>query len=358
LITSALSIGAGGCGEKMSLLEAEGIPTASLYLEKAAWSLTDPVDVLQAAGRIFIIEGTVGTVTKYTTQQEVQFEVTGLVNPTALGLEEVGRRILVADEGGSGGPRILVYEQGDLSLVNSVDLTGIALSVSGIAANSQFVYASDPDSGVVHRFAWNGATLEAQGFVCTDQGSIESPQTISKPAGLAFDTEGMLLICDTDTLRNWVVRFDPAAPVDDATGLGTAVVFQLASCPNQPVEAFVLGRAPGCNEPFEPGPSSDPGGLYRPSGAAIDTDGRIYIADRNNSRAQRFTTDGVFDISFGDAGSDPLGEPTRIATWLGSTSRSGIPIVIPGARIYIVDRASNQVRVFEDKRWSDFQSEV
>ncbi len=354
LLTSA-------CGEKITLPEAVGIPTSSEYLEQPSWQLTDPTDVMEADGRIFVTEGEPGTINRYSTSQELQSSESGLVNPVAMGLHRDSRTILVAEAGDAGTtPRISFFSQADLAPLGNLDLDGIAMSVAGIAVDLAVLYVSDPDSGVVHRFAFNGVdrTIETRGLVCNNQGSVESPQFVFQPEGLALTPEGRLLVCDADSTRNWVLQFDPSPPMGDDSGFGQAVPFRESGCANPPVDTFVLGAAPGCGQPFVEGPSSAPGGLSAPSGIAFDTDGRMYVADRGNDRAQRFDTSGQFNLLFGDGagGVAPLGSPRRIATWLGSTSRDGIPIIIPGARVYVVDEAAAQLRIFEDKRWTDFQS--
>ena len=350
-----------GCGDKISLPEARGIPTSSLYLEDRPWQLTDPTDVAEIDGRLFITEAAPGTLTKYRTNGETQFSVDGLDQPVALAELEAQNLVLVGEAGSAGNPAISIYEDLGLDFQARVDLTGLVKSLAALATDGTFVYISDPDSGAVHRFAWSGpggGWLTAQGLVCNDKGSAASPRFVRKPQGLALDLEGMLLVCDADTTRNWVVRFDPHPPTADPVGLGTLAAFRTESCATPPADTFVLGDAPGCGETeFVPDPPRSPGRLFAPSGIAIDDDGRLYVADRFNRRGQRFTTDGNFDTTFGDGAGDvePLNGPVRLATWLGSTTFEGVSIVIPGARLYVIDRDLAQLRIYEDKRWSDFE---
>jgi hypothetical protein len=349
-----------GCGEKIAIPEAQGIPTASLYLEQTPWELTDPTDVLESEGRILVTEGSPGTVTKYTTQQEVQFQVVGLRDPVAMAVEYVDR-VLVVGEAGIGeqnGPRLTYLTQRAFESLGSTELEGLVKSLAGVAVDERFVYVSDPDSGVVHRFRWvqNGdLTVQPQGLVCDNQGSIESPQFVFRPSGLSLDEEGMLLICDADTTRNWVLRFDPTPQEEDSLSHGVAVQFRTSSCAAGDVSTYVLGKAPGCDEDFEPGPSAELGALHAPQGVTFDSEGRFYVADSGNQRVQRYSNFGIFNIVFGDDAVEAMVQPVRLVTWDGLTSVEGTQIVIAGARVYIADRGGAQIRVFEDKRWSDLQ---
>lgn len=357
------SLGIAACGEKITIPEAVGIAVTSDYVEQQAWSLTDPVDVLEVNGRILVLEQSPGTLTKYSTSQKVLNEIPGFVHPTAMAVDATLRRLLVTEDDGLGHPAVSIFESNDLNPLGRVDLSGLVRSAQGVAGNGEFVFVSDPDSGVVHRLRWADASegwLVPEGVVCTDNGSQESPQFAFDPQGLGVGEDGLLLICDADTTRNWVLHFDPTAPAADSLGTGRAVEFRSIACPTPPVQAFVLGDAPECGEVFQPGTSTQPGGFGAPLGLTIDSDGRIYVADSLNGRVQRFATDGTFDLVLGDGagGVEGLQGPTRVATWLGITSRGGIPVRIPGARVYVVDRETHEIRVFEDRRWTDFQDDA
>lgn len=351
------------CGEKITLPEATGIRSSSSYIEQQAWMLDDPVDVAEEFGRIFVAEQGPGAVTKFDTQRQQLARTAGLRSPVAIAANTDRREILVLEAGdATGGPRLFALGVGGLEPGDARELSGLVRSVSGIAVDEagDWVYISDPDSQVVHRFLRvdGPEMVRPYGVVAHSRGSRESPQFVFSPRGLVLDQQGMLLVCDADTTRNWVLRFDPT-PSDaaDSSSTGTATVFRSESCPTQPVSAFVLGDAPGCGETFEPGPSSEDGGLDRPAGVTIDTAGEYYVADLGNGRVQRFSVDGRFDTAIGDGGggAEPLGEPVRLVTWLGETVRNGTTVTIHGARVYVVDRVGSRLRVWEDERWSEFE---
>jgi DNA-binding beta-propeller fold protein YncE len=351
-----------GCGEKITAPEAKGIPSSSLYLEKSQWNLTDPTDLIEAAGKIFVTEGQPGTLTKYNLKGVLdKGPVTGLANPTAVCLDSLTRSIVVGESGdGATPPRLSFFSQTDLSPQGSYDLSGLAKSVAAIVTRDDLLYLADPDSGAVLRFRWldhDLGLLQPRGEVANSRGSVESPQFVQRPAGLAFDLAGMLLVCDADTTRNWVIRFDPTPTGPDSTATGAIIPFYPTSCPTVDISAHVLGKAPGCGGIFEPGPGSGVGEFNTPYGVGIDREGRIYVADSGNGRGQRFSPSGSFDLLFGNGagGSVPLGSPRKFAIVHGITTRGGIQVEISGAILYVVDAASAQIRVFEDKRWSDFK---
>ncbi|HKI83711.1 MAG TPA: hypothetical protein VKA63_05175 [Candidatus Krumholzibacteria bacterium] len=351
-----------GCGEKITVPQAKGIPSSSLYLEKGQWDLTDPTDLIEAAGKIFVTEGQPGTLTKYNLKGALdKGPVSGLANPTAVCLDSLARTVVVGESGGDGIPlRLSFYAQGDLAPLGTFDLSGLAKSVAALATRGDLLYLADPDSGAVLRFRWLdhlGGILQARGEVANSRGSAESPQFVQRPVGLAFDSAGMLLVCDADTTRNWVIRFDPAPANGDSTSTGQIVPFYPSNCPTVDISAHVLGKAPGCGGMFEPGPGSDAGEFDVPYGVGIDREGRIYVADSGNGRGQRFTPNGSFDLIFGNGagGAAPLQSPRKFAIVHGVTTRGGIQVEISGAILYVVDAATAQIRIFEDKRWSDFK---
>lgn len=366
VVGTVLLLAVGGCGEKIAVPVAEGIPTSTTYIEAQPWQLTDPTDIAEWVGKLFVLEGTPGTLTKYNTQRVVDAAATGLRMPVALAKEQTGDWLAVAEAGvaGVGGPRVSWFERGALGPQGEADLTGRVLSIGGIAVADSFVFVSDPDSGVVHRFkrGEDRISLTPQGLVADNHGSTDSPNYVFAPRGLQLDTQGMLLICDADTTRNWVVRFDPTPPANNPSGRGTSVGFRppTPGCV-QDLKALVLGRAPECGQSgFELGPSSELGEFHTPVRVTMDAGDsqdlfRLYVVDQLNGRVQRFDSAGTFELVIGQvAGSTgSFGQPAGVATWL-ATVFAEETIRFPGARVYVVDRGTNQVRVFEDEVWLKF----
>lgn len=83
---------------------------------------------------------------------------------------------------------------------------------------------------------------------------------------------------------------------------------------------------------------SEDGQLSRPGGVAIDAKGNVWVADKNNSRVQAFTSGGDFLTKFGSPGPDDgqLKEPRAIA-------------VDPAGNIWVLDTGNRRVQKFNEK---------
>jgi len=81
---------------------------------------------------------------------------------------------------------------------------------------------------------------------------------------------------------------------------------------------------------------SDEGQFNYPSGVAVDSSAKVYVADLNNSRTQKFTNDGDFITIWGSLGN--------------SESQFNIPsgvAVDSSGNVYVVDGNNNQIQVFK-----------
>ena len=75
--------------------------------------------------------------------------------------------------------------------------------------------------------------------------------------------------------------------------------------------------------------------LSGPSGIAVDTSGNVYVADTDNNRIQKFTSDGNFIKEWGRTGSGP-GEFSH---------PSGIAVMNSG-NVYVADTGNNRIQKF------------
>lgn len=81
---------------------------------------------------------------------------------------------------------------------------------------------------------------------------------------------------------------------------------------------------------------SDEGQFNYPSGVAVDSSAKVYVADLNNSRTQKFTNEGDFITIWGSLGN--------------SESQFNIPsgiAVDSSGNVYVVDGNNNQIQVFK-----------
>jgi hypothetical protein len=343
-----------GCGEKIALPQAEGLFSVNAYYVDTQYDDPSARDLIVLNGVLFVV-GDDGTLSKRTLDYELLEGVTGLEDPTALCGDDDSGLVFVWE---SGAGRLSAFAASDLEPAGVAVLAGVH-SVSGMAASRTgsgevaplahtFLYMADPDSGVVHRYAWyEGGVMVDMGILC--RGGGLSARFANDPAGLLRDAEGMLLVCDADTLRNWVIRFDPTPDLTDVAAnpdlvdpwRGLAILFSAATCV-PPVEAdYTIGDARECGENWTGGPSDAQGEFTRPRGLAADGLGRIFVADTGNDRLQLFTPQGEFELLFGDA------EKTPAPVSLGVVDvRVNATTINYGAYIFTTSEQGDGVRKF------------
>lgn len=216
-----------------------------------------------------------------------------LIRPYGIGEDSKGR-IYVADE------KVLAVfilnpETGEVDLIKNGQharfrlITGLALD----DADNLFV----SDSELRHVLVF-----DKQHRV---QASIS--QGMSSPAGLAIDTENRFLyVCDTDLDQVLVYDADPP--------------YNLLR---------TIGKRDGKHE------LTTPGDFSRPTNAAVDDDGNIYVSDTFNDRIEVFDADGNFIREFGKPG-DGAGYFTR---------PKGIAVDRDG-HVWVADAMQDRVQVF------------
>ena len=343
-----------GCGEKIAIPEPEGLFSVNAYYPIAQYDDPDARQLAVVNGLLYVV-GVDGSLVKRSQVYDERERYDGLGDPRALCADDDSDLLFVYDQGTL---ELKVFDVGDLSLLHSVPMSHV-MSVSHLAAcrtgietvdaaAHTFVYMADPDSGVVHRYAYyEDGTLTPMGILCRDGGL--SVRSVHEPAGLLRDGFGRLWVCDADTNRNWAIRFDPTPDLDDVTAdpddqdpwRGLAHLVDAATCV-PPTEAdYVLGDARECGETgWVGGPSDEPGAFHQPVSLATDGSGRYFVADYENDRIQIFTPEGAVDLVFGDDTLTPaplsLGVADKIA---GSDTNFG-------AFIFVVSAATGQVHKF------------
>ena len=216
-----------------------------------------------------------------------------LVRPYGIGEDSKGR-IYVADE------KVLAVfiftpETGEVELIKNGQHARFRL-ITGLAiddADNLFV----SDSELRHVLVFDKQHRA--------QASIS--QGMSSPAGLAVDNENRFLyVCDTDLDQVLVYDADPP--------------YNLLR---------TIGKRDGKHE------LTTPGDFSRPTNAAVDEDGNVYVSDTFNDRVEIFDADGNFIREFGKAGDGP-GYFTR---------PKGIAVDRDG-HIWVADAMQDRVQVF------------
>jgi NHL repeat len=306
-----------GCGEKIAIPQPKGLFSISAYLDAGdPFEMNDPRQLVVVQGALFVINQ------DSLSRRNLGFgltdgveAVTSLVDPISLcGDADLGL-VFVYEQDNS---NLSWYSTSDLALQGSTLLPDVQTAVSmatcptgieQVSGGLTFLYLADPDSGVVHRYAFEGGdggptTVSPYGILTRSNG--QSARFVHEAAGMARDHEDSLLVCDADAERNWVIRFfsepdltDTTPDEDDQDPLrGRAAQFRTLPCEPQPAASYVLGDAPQCDESgWVGGPSDAEGEFDFPQGVAVDGSGRIFVTDTRNSRVQIFN-EGAYEFGF------------------------------------------------------------
>ncbi|MFN2370377.1 MAG: hypothetical protein ABR506_04395 [Candidatus Krumholzibacteriia bacterium] len=345
---------AGGCGEKIAIPEAEGLFGFREYRVFQTLTEDDPRQLIQLQGAVFVL--TADALVKRTTILEETGRAAGLADPTALCSGPGDSLIFVWEQGTrtvSWFQRSDLQRAGSTVLAEPVRVVAMAASTrgAGTAAGAEsFLYLSDPDAGVVRRYAFDYyGGLTPYGLLARSDGA--SVRYVLEPAGLATDPQEHLLVCDADTSRNWVIRFDPAPDETDEDLRGVAALFDpVPRCAPVPAaNEYALGNAPPCPpDEWFPGPSDSTGFFRAPQAVAVDGAGRIFVADTGNDRIQIFGADGTHDLTFGGAENSP--GPTSIAVF---DFRTGFDRTMHGALVYVVLPEQGRIRSFISSEYDE-----
>jgi len=353
--TVALSLLAGGCGEKIAIPQPEGLFSINAYYMKEAFDDPFARQLTIVNGLLYVV-GSDGSLVKRSQNYEERELQQGLDDPTALCADDDNGLIFVWEDGAS---RLSTFTTGELEFLHATDLPDVQrgarliTSRMGVdlidASIHTFVYITDPDSGVVHRYAYyaSDGTVVPMGILCRSGGL--SVRFVNEPAGMVRDLSGMLWVCDADTNRNWVIRFDPSPDLTDISSdpelqdpwRGLATLVSTTNCEPPAAAEYTLGDAPECGEAWDGGPSDEAGEFHSPLALGVDGLGRIYVADYGNDRVQIFDGFGFFELAFSDAEDAPgplsLGIVDNVVT--GSETNYG-------AYVFVVSETSGQIHKF------------
>lgn len=346
-----LAAAAGGCGEKIAIPEAEGLFGLREYSVYLTMEEDDPRQLVQVQGSVLVL--TRDALVKRSTLLTETGRVSGLADPRALCVGLGDELVFVWDQGTR---TVSWYDRSDLAPIGAAVLAepqrvvGMAASARGasaVPAAETFLYLSDPDAGVIHRYAFDRyGGLTPWGILAGADGA--SVRYVHRAGALAVDREEHLLVCDVDPLRHWVIRFDPTPDEEDEDLRGVAALFDpVPRC--QPVPAadeYVLGNAPGCGQTdWAPGPLDTTGVFDLPGGVAVDGSGRIFVADTNNDRVQIFHPAGDHDMTFGNPP-----RPVSIAVF---DYAPGTNSAMYGAFVYVILPETGAIRSFISSEYKD-----
>lgn len=197
------------------------------------------------------------------------------------------------------------------------DAAGHFNSPRGIAtsANGQVIFVADTGNHRVQRTIDGGQTWVVMAGTGTLSTQLRSPQA------LAYDeNQDILYIADT----------------------GNSRILKMTDATTKPVLSVFAGSTSG----------QALGQFLRPSGIAVDSIGRVYVADTGNNRIQLSTT--------GMTGGWVLFAGASSGTTLGKVN-APVGIFIDSLnRVYIADTGNNRVQINKDgsfKGWSLFMGE-
>lgn len=345
LVSLSLSLGLlfWGCGEKIAIPEPSGAYSINQY------TLLDSVDVgapavqlTQGWGFLFVL--TPDAITKYDAGLNLDTQVTGLGAPSAL-CADIDEGLIFVWENNP--KRVTWYDSASMEWRGSNDLPtvfyGVAMTTNPAGADqagaTTFLYISDPQSQVIHRFAFNPSEgLTPYGILANSEGS--GTRSVHSAAGLSTDSEGFMLVCDADTSRNWVTRFSGSPDPDDELMRGFAAIFDSITCaPAAAPTDYVIGDAPVCDESdWVGGPSKENGEFFGQTDVAVDGIGRIFVVDKGNNRIQIFDPKGNYDIQFTCL--DSLALPTSLGVFDETSTDASVNF---GAFILLTLENRNQV---------------
>lgn len=317
-----------GCGEKIAIPVAEGLTGNYSFTIFAEYQFDQPVvDLKVSLGRVYVLQA--DTLRKYpsTLNDSLAVVVTGMTDARAMTLDENVRLLFVWDEA----TKIVTwYLASSLAYVGQQELPDVQ-SVVAMGTNNSgieqlpgirtYLYLSDPEALVVHRYGFDEIDgLIPYGILTRADG--DAARFVHIPSAMLSDIDNKFLVCDQDTNRNWVIRFDSTPDLTDTSNdplvddelRGTAFPFFDSGCAAPPAGDFVLGYAAECGQVGWEGKPSDLNGEFHvPAGLAMDGQGRIFVADYLNNRVQLFDSLGDYDRKIGTEIDTP--GPTAIGVY-------------------------------------------
>ncbi len=243
-----------GCGEKIAIPEPVGQWSLAPYSYFGQYFDPDgPIQLTQSSGTLFVVSPT--TLTKRNQDYEVTARFDGLDGGAAVCVDPVSGFVFLWQQGPG---RISWHRSDDLSAEGFTDVAGVGRVVAMEANPSgvelfpgavTFLYLSDPETGLIHRYAFDPFTgLSPYGILARSDG--DGTRFVHTPAGLATDYQDSLLVLRRGRSR-CRCRFPAFGVADVGVGeepdplRGQVALFDNPSCVPPPASDYVIGDAAG-----------------------------------------------------------------------------------------------------------------
>jgi sugar lactone lactonase YvrE len=243
----------------------------------------------------------------------------------------------------------------------------------GIAVDSSGnVYIADQNNAIIRRISTSGIinTVAGNGQFGYSGENVQAVKaTLLAPTGVAVDASGTMYIADSGNQR--IRRVDPGGIITTIAGTGTAgfsgdgasaaaATFSnpiavaldasgavyVADENNNRIRRFVVGGAvttlAGTTTSVGDGGQSPQAVLVSPTGAAVDSAGNLYIADKSANRIRKVTPSGTISTVAGNGQTGSSGN-NGPATSAALNAPQGVAVDSAG-NLYIADTSNNEIR--------------
>ena len=272
-----------------------------------------------------------GTRILYSTSLPINVALSETVSATAIHAgymdsDVVAATFTITSAGNATGPGVLTTVAGNFVEGNSGD-GGQATSAElgrpfGVAvASDGTIYIVDNIYSVVRKVAPDGVitTVAGGGTANPGLGGLATDAQLNSPAGIAFDKNGNLYIGEIMQ----VVKVDKNGILSAVAGDGT----------------FGFN---GASTPVGDGGPATSGHLYEPYGMAFDSAGNLYIAEFDDNRVRKVTTNGIISTIAGTGACGAVGDGGPATS---ATICSAFAVAVDGNNnVYVSDQDHYRVR--------------
>jgi|GEM_PF-665954 uncharacterized protein (TIGR03437 family) len=236
---------------------------------------------------------------------------------------------------------------------NGPATSALLTNVAGVAVDGKgTVYIADNSNHRVRQVSGGTiATLAGTGVQGAGPDNVPpSVSSLNGPGGVAVDKAGNLFIADAS--GHCVRKVSATATgISGSTSLANGVITTVAGlC--EPFTFLGDGSFGGDGGPA----TGSTARLNSPFGLALDAAGNLYIADSGNNRIRKVDTGGIITTVAGN-GSGGFGGDNGPATNAQLSSPAGVAVDSSG-RIYIADLLNNRIRMVANGTISTLTSQV